>query len=64
MWQLRRLKPWVDFADPIDDIMQKSSTCCYLQVSLQDIRQAQRAEKEQEKIKKSMKARMDFLDFE
>ena len=34
------------------------------QVSVQDIRQAQRAEKEQEKIKKSMKARMDFLDFD
>ena len=40
------------------------SACCHLQVSIQDIRQAQRAEKEQEKIKKSMKARMDFLDFE
>ena len=35
-----------------------------VQVSVRDIRQAQRAEKEQEKIKKSMKARMDFLDFD
>ena len=35
-----------------------------MQVSEAEIRQAQRAEKEQEKIKKTMKARMDFLDFE
>ena len=34
------------------------------QVTLEEIRQAQRAEKEQEKIKKSMKARMDFLDLD
>ncbi|KAK9816397.1 hypothetical protein WJX74_006843 [Apatococcus lobatus] len=33
-------------------------------VTEQEIRQAQKAEKEQEKIKQSMKARMDFLDFE
>ena len=33
-------------------------------VSEADIRQAQRAEKEQEKIRKTMKARMDFLEFE
>lgn len=33
-------------------------------VSESDIRQAQRAEKEQEKIRKTMKARMDFLDFD
>ncbi len=33
-------------------------------VSEADIRQAQRDEKEQEKIRKTMKARMDFLDFE
>ncbi|KAK9828780.1 hypothetical protein WJX72_002042 [[Myrmecia] bisecta] len=32
-------------------------------VSEAEIKQAQRAEKEQEKIKQSMKARMDFLDF-
>jgi len=31
-------------------------------VSESDIRIAQRAEREQEKIKKTMKARMDFLD--
>lgn len=29
-----------------------------------EIKQAQRAEKEAEKIKRTMKARMDFLDFE
>ncbi|KAK9915365.1 hypothetical protein WJX75_008111 [Coccomyxa subellipsoidea] len=33
-------------------------------VSLAEIRQIQRDEKEQEKIKKTMKARMDFLDFD
>ncbi|CAL5221532.1 g3740 [Coccomyxa viridis] len=46
----------IDGADDPPAVLQK--------VSIQDIRQAQRAEKEQEKIKKSMKARMDFLDFE
>ncbi|EIE22514.1 hypothetical protein COCSUDRAFT_83471 [Coccomyxa subellipsoidea C-169] len=33
-------------------------------VSLAEIRQIQRDEKEQEKIKKTMKARMDFLEFD
>ena len=33
-------------------------------VSEAEIKQAQRAEKEAEKIKKTMKARMDFLDFD
>ena len=33
-------------------------------VSETEIKQAQRAEREAEKIKKTMKARMDFLDFE
>lgn len=41
-----------------------SQSCTCMQVSEAEIRQAQRAEKEQEKIKKTMKARMDFLDFE
>lgn len=41
---------------------EECGTC--MQVSEAEIRQAQRAEKEQEKIKKTMKARMDFLDFE
>ena len=36
---------------------------CLAQVSESEIRIAQRAEREQEKIKKTMKARMDFLDF-
>lgn len=45
-------------------IVQRASHFPIAQVSMQDIRQAQRAEKEQEKIKKSMKARMDFLDFD
>ena len=36
---------------------------CLTQVSESEIRIAQRAEREQEKIKKTMKARMDFLDF-
>lgn len=35
-----------------------------LQVTVAEIRQAQRDEKEAEKIKKTMKARMDFLDFD
>ena len=35
---------------------------CLAQVSESEIRIAQRAEREQEKIKKTMKARMDFLD--
>ncbi len=35
-----------------------------MQVSLAEIRQIQRDEKEQEKIKKTMKARMDFLEFD
>ena len=35
-----------------------------LQVTEAEIRQAQRAEREQEKIKKTMKARMDFLEFD
>ncbi|CAK0780734.1 hypothetical protein CVIRNUC_005156 [Coccomyxa viridis] len=46
----------IDGADDPPSVLQK--------VSVRDIRQAQRAEKEQEKIKKSMKARMDFLDFD
>ncbi len=57
--QLRCAEPW-QCCGHFKDI----SARCHLQVSIQDIRQAQRAEKEQEKIKKSMKARMDFLDFE
>ena len=39
------------------------SLVCRVQVSESEIRIAQRAEREQEKIKKTMKARMDFLDF-
>jgi hypothetical protein len=35
-----------------------------IQVSEAEIRRAQKAEREQEKIKKTMKARMDFLDFD
>ena len=35
-----------------------------LQVTEAEIRQAQKAEREQEKIKKTMKARMDFLEFD
>ena len=35
-----------------------------MQVSEAEIRRAQKAEREQEKIKKTMKARMDFLDFD
>jgi len=34
------------------------------QVSMAEIQRAQRAEKEQDKIRTTMKARMDFLDFE
>lgn len=34
-----------------------------VKVSESEIRQAQKAEREQEKLKKTMKARMDFLDF-
>lgn len=34
------------------------------QVSLQEIQRAKKAEKEQDKIRTTMKARMDFLDFE
>lgn len=34
-----------------------------VKVSEPEIRQAQKAEREQEKLKKTMKARMDFLDF-
>jgi hypothetical protein len=35
-----------------------------VQVSVAEIKQALRDEKEAEKIKKTMKARMDFLDFD
>lgn len=40
------------------------SSYCSLQVSVAEIRQIQQDEKEQEKIKKTMKARMDFLEFD
>ena len=33
-------------------------------VNEREIKLAQKAEKEQEKIRKTMKARMDFLDFD
>lgn len=39
--------------------------CCLVQqVSLSEIERAQKDEKEQDKIRTTMKARMDFLDFE